>query len=423
MTQLSMFMDEEIGLVDLPGNPVTQGAPVAAAPEPVPLIQVVPAPQDPPELLLSMTSEGIIVRDQTRSCVSGLLPVLMPKLKTTPTLHWLQTKIPARLFRQVLGFFLWTFQKYRGESQVRLYYNTSTHEWAVVVAPQEISTGLSTRELATHEDRAAAFSEVAGPQWSCQGTIHHHCDIGAFQSGTDHANEKKQNGLHLTIGNLRSPVHSIHGRATFGGVAYNVELGEWLEGYENPDTLLASADDVEFPDEWTKRLVEAPPRAIQPWHYGGHGAYGAYGQYSDDDWTRPYWRGEHTTPHSQAVLPFETLEKLDNMPPGTKSCTTGIRITGIGAGREYHTISPLDSLREQKRKKRKGKGETLSPSCISPDLDKFLDESVDAIIDYFSTTVDLASSDPETGDPIPENVIQVFTATLRTRTIAALRNY
>lgn len=368
--------------------------PVSESP-PTGELTVIVNPPPPPEAELMLSKEGIVVRQQKRSCLEGFLPVLVPKLKETPKLQWNRTKIPASLFRQVLGFFLWTHRTYRGESQVRLYYNAQENLWDIVVAPQEVSTGLSTRELASHADRIAAFAHVASDQWSCQGTIHHHCSIGAFQSGTDRNDEKMQNGLHITIGCLDDDVYAIHGRATFGGVEYTVELGDWLEGYEAPNTLLGKADTVEFPEVWTTRLVKveyAQHRYNTPMGFGGQTIYGAYwDDYYSQQNRNPWPADRHGRSHEankdtkvelwvgrdRTLTPQEREEErelaelqtyLKDEPPGSMVCHAGVR--GVGAGREYEISSDRKKLPKHLREPSKSVAATYRKFLDAEDIAK-----------------------------------------------------
>lgn len=138
--------------------------------------------------------------------------VVVPSVTTMPKSKWTGGKIPVALWRQILAFFKWSYDTTHSETQVRLFYNFDTGEWRAHAFPQEKNSGMTTRELPDHPNRAVDEQLFIGFEpW---GTVHHHCGACAFQSGTDKDNEESQAGLHVTVGLMDRKEHDLHTRVT-----------------------------------------------------------------------------------------------------------------------------------------------------------------------------------------------------------------
>ena len=131
--------------------------------------------------------------------------------------------IAPELWHQVLSFFRWTHKEMQSESQVRLYVNHQLGRWGAWAFPQEARTGMNARELPVQEQpeqaraRFAAWQSEPSDDWRYFGTVHHHCSASAFQSSTDEANERNQDGLHLTVGRMDAEHHDVHARFYYSG--------------------------------------------------------------------------------------------------------------------------------------------------------------------------------------------------------------
>jgi hypothetical protein len=202
--------------------------------------------------ILSLREEGLF---------AGWLPIEPPaELALADTnLRWLGVPLSAFWWNRVKAFFAWTYSTYGGESQLRMFYNSAEKKWCLWALPQEISQGLSTRELEHDPQRTKILSEIQRFGYGPIGTIHHHCGISAFQSGTDRNDEKHQFGIHITLGNLNSPTWSSHWRITYRGVEYTQTQG--LEALvEQPDLTKPTDQEVQdnCPANWKKMMKEAP---------------------------------------------------------------------------------------------------------------------------------------------------------------------
>ncbi len=219
-----------------------------------------------------------------------------------PEYIWHGGKISLALWKQITAFFEHTQRSHSCESQVRLYYNRLTGEWAAWAYPQRLGTGMFTKEideatgeLAERRDRQRAqFSTRDG--WEEFGTVHHHCTASAFQSGTDSNDEKDRVGLHITVGHITQNTYDLHWRVTFkqgkNVLFYNaagLDLSDWFEPPADlalvPPKYRAKIDvqaaivdllkqpdpTVPFPEEWRNNLIA--PVVVQRTHYQGGGQH------------------------------------------------------------------------------------------------------------------------------------------------------
>lgn len=216
--------------------------------------------------------------------------------------------IPVDVWKQVLAFFQWTYDTTHSESQVRLFVNTKTRTWEAWAFPQEARTGMTARELDTPEKnkQRAAFADDAG--WVYFGTVHHHCSCSAFQSGTDFANERDQDGLHITIGNMASQRYDLHARFYLGGFGFEPDMSKfWFIGKEAANMVppelwntvaryqmtMKVPPNTQFPDVWKENLIEVKStfpgsQTGTPWTppYTGGGSYNSSGR----DYDIPLWQ-------------------------------------------------------------------------------------------------------------------------------------
>jgi hypothetical protein len=194
---------------------------------------------------------------------AGLFDCLMEHkvAETTATFNWTGPKIKAEMWQQVLAFFRWSQVNHKSEAQVRLFVHAE-HGWLAWAFPQEGGTSLSTKEI----DNEAAKTQRANlipPGYVAFGTIHHHCNISAFQSGTDRNDEEKVDGLHITIGDLEKPKYSMDARLYLKGNKFEPNLGAfWEISAEHQSHILWMADmgyDPEkVPNHISKHLMCLP---------------------------------------------------------------------------------------------------------------------------------------------------------------------
>ncbi len=206
---------------------------------------------------------------------------------TTASFKWEGPKmnVPNRVWwDQVMAFFEWSQREHRSEAQVRVFVNPTTREWQAWAFPQKGKLGMATTELPDHPQFSLQRPRF-GDDWTYYGTIHHHCGAGAFQSGTDSANEIVLDGLHITIGKIGSARYEIDARVYQSRFRLNnVRLDTFWDVSELKSTIPAHLKsllpvDVDarlaafemcvpplpettFPEIWKENyIIEAPPVA------------------------------------------------------------------------------------------------------------------------------------------------------------------
>jgi len=265
-----------------------------------------------------MTSElvqlvkGVPVTYQDMGLVAGNLAVMLDTLQE-PVFEWKGERIPSYLWKQIVSFMCYTDKKYYSEAQLRLVYQPEHDWWDVVVLPQYVGTGMSSKEIADHKNREAILAQYEG--WKEWGTVHHHCAGVAFQSGTDLNDEKEKNGVHITLGHIGSEVMSAHCRVSFRTLFYGTVLEDWVEGDE---PLVATT--AVFPEAWKDQLFLKPkPVAVQTVWAGWMGAkpgrrfHVPLSSCKDPhDWTTPSWKeDEDLGPDDDTVEEGEDTVAID----------------------------------------------------------------------------------------------------------------
>lgn len=147
--------------------------------------------------------------------------------------QWHGKKIPLAMWKDILAFMKQSYDKFRSETLIFLYYdeNNSNNPWSFWVPPQETAgmTVKSSPDHPTFQSQRALFPDTMF------GTVHHHCSTSAFQSGTDEADEVKREGLHFTVGKLNDVDNiDVHFRMTLAGAHADLPAGSYIEMEETP---------------------------------------------------------------------------------------------------------------------------------------------------------------------------------------------
>jgi hypothetical protein len=222
-------------------------------------------------------NNGQLLAQQSLTLYEGMLPVFVDKIDN-PTINWKGAKMDETLWKQIVSFMKWTYKEYNSEAQLRLYYNEVTNKWGVAVLPQEVGTGMTSREIANADGREEWFAKFdAGLGWREAGTVHHHCSCSAFQSGTDYNDEKNKNGIQITLGGMDSDTsHSFHSRVAFRNVMYKAVPEQWIETsvFEHQGSERVPSSAEAFPEDWKKHLFVRPPVQVTGYASSGYSAYG-----------------------------------------------------------------------------------------------------------------------------------------------------
>lgn len=145
---------------------------------------------------------------------------------------WVQCnlpKIPAKLVWQIKHFFKEVTDQFKTEVNVILYFNKQDQSYKIVVPQQNVSHGgvAYRRESLIHDPDMVDYLRV--------GTIHSHCDFGAFHSGTDQHDETDFDGLHCTFGNNHLDDFTIVASVVVNGHRLMISPLNVLEGVEHID--------------------------------------------------------------------------------------------------------------------------------------------------------------------------------------------
>jgi len=108
-------------------------------------------------------------------------------------------KIPYSMFDKIYEFFKYIYKKHKAEVAVLLWYNFNTKEWETEVPKQTVGGGSVNY---TRDEEWA--NDMIQKGFICVGTIHSHCEMSAFHSGTDDHDEYNFDGVHITIGKVLS---------------------------------------------------------------------------------------------------------------------------------------------------------------------------------------------------------------------------
>ena len=162
--------------------------------------------------------------------VRGYMPVPIPK--ADPILHWHGPKIDLVTAWFPALKFMADYVEH--EVVLRLFMTRDKKEILIFPLTQIYGTGMSVKEDILKEER----------EWWAQeglieaGTLHSHCNGGAFASSTDTNDERNRDGLHLTVGKLKADQYDLHARMVWT-----------VPGEERDGKLIrASAVTVQQPD-------------------------------------------------------------------------------------------------------------------------------------------------------------------------------
>lgn len=269
---------------------------------------------------------------------------------------YLGPKIPPEEWNKVLSFFKWTYDTTKSESQVRFYVNPELGTWKAWAYPQKARMGMTAEEIPCKDadDQRAQFADG----WIYFCTVHHHCSAGAFQSGTDEANERSQDGLHITVGDMNQNKHTLHARFYLQSMKFEPDMSEfWSIGDElllmlPPEVWdrvaryqMTMPSEVAFPDQWKTNLIEIKSLPLPNTGYTGYTPQGHWeGLYSGKDNGKP------------------TYTTLDNRTPWEKELDAARDFLIMAAERKATAEDVRDFFEE------------LDTNCLFEDLVKACDD-------------------------------------------------
>lgn len=213
--------------------------------------------------------------------VPGVIEIVLEhECKKTSGAFRSHVKIPPDEWNKVLAFFKWTYDTWKSESQVRLFANTTNGEIRAWAFPQKADTGMTAKEIEDHENFGPQRAQFPDPTWLYFGTVHHHCDGGAFQSHTDREDETTKDGLHITVGKLGGQEYDMDARLYIlkhkfvpdMSLFYDVSgmraewFPDWTLKFAPPDDIIArmlmcqpAPAETVIPQQWKDNVITPPP--------------------------------------------------------------------------------------------------------------------------------------------------------------------
>jgi PRTRC genetic system protein A len=126
--------------------------------------------------------------------------------------------IPASLLAEIVSFFREVFEVHRAEAVVLLYFSRDEGRYRMKIPKQQVAGGHCRYEIGP---------TPAG--WLRVGTIHSHASADAFHSELDDEDERHDDGLHMTIGNLDGEA-SVVCSLVVDGRRFTLKPSEVFEG-------------------------------------------------------------------------------------------------------------------------------------------------------------------------------------------------
>lgn len=174
----------------------------------------------------------------------------LPELPFEARFYQDMPKIPASVVGQAWSFFKAVFAAKGSEAMAFITWDGTAY--GLFVPPQT-----------AHHAGVKAKVDTIPSGAALVGSIHSHCDFGAFHSGTDTHDADGHDGIHITLGHVnREDEPEIAIMASFSKIHFTLKPEDTIEGI----TLTA------HPAEWLERVSKPePPQAYtSPWIAGGH---------------------------------------------------------------------------------------------------------------------------------------------------------
>ena len=140
---------------------------------------------------------------------------------------WNGQKIPFCLWRVCIAFLAKSQELHDSEALIYLFYHEKTNTWKAWAPPQKV-IGMkveSSPNIKKYKDQRNSI----GPGYIPIGTIHHHCNGAAGQSGIDKADEANKEGIHITLGYMEQKLYDWHARVIFNEEYNGINPDDWIE--------------------------------------------------------------------------------------------------------------------------------------------------------------------------------------------------
>ncbi len=209
-----------------------------------------------------VSGNGLWLHKEESIC-TGFVPVnnisCLPDLNAETFVNVKLPKIPAVFVWKIKEFFRKVVAEYRSESEVSLYFNKELGIYKIYVPKQEVShASVKYQRIGTtHLPEFDGFLEV--------GTIHSHCDFGAFHSGVDVGDEHNFDGLHITFGHNDKDTFSISASLVVNGFRTKVKPVTVLEGISRESAQPVDKDEFFSLEPISDELKEVYREEVNVW--------------------------------------------------------------------------------------------------------------------------------------------------------------
>lgn len=271
--------------------------------------------------------------------------------------------VPAELCSQILDFFQRIWEKHHAEAEVILTARIEVEEgiprikeWRPFIPTQKVST--TGVESAYDPAHIAKGHQVVG-------TVHSHCNFGAFHSGTDTNDARGMDGLHMTIGHVDKPRIEVAAMVSVNGMRVNYDwsrvadfnkLGtvtapKWWDNYVTPSNDVRGEKAPVGMKNFEKfKTTGSGNSGHTRFAWGDDDYYSSYGNYGGNGYRTPVgqtdWRS--TQKKVETSPPTKTLadlrkedEKSENtalLPADTKNLRDDTRSTDGDYELEYERL-------------------------------------------------------------------------------------
>lgn len=174
---------------------------------------------------------------EARGQVSGLYTIEQKASISVP-------KLPLTALNPIIHFFIWSADKHSSEAMVYLYYNSTTKKY-MAIPPKQTVTGMHIK-YGIMPKQPRGYKPV--------GTIHSHVDMTAFHSGPDDTDQHTFDGIHITIGKVRSGNPEFDVRLYIDKTHYSVKTEHFIEQPIKPKLV--------FPKIWETAVEKKIEQAI-----------------------------------------------------------------------------------------------------------------------------------------------------------------
>ena len=164
-----------------------------------------------------LARDGYYLRKSNRLFDAVVKIAALPDFdEVAESVKWNAPKIPSKIIDESLEFFRAVHDEHKSEAIVLLAFDRGS--WSIVVPEQKVSP-------ASLKYECPAGANLAG-------TIHSHCGMGAFFSGTDTNDVANFDGVHIVLGRIDRREYEIEVGVYVNGRLFKGEPGNVIEGYE-----------------------------------------------------------------------------------------------------------------------------------------------------------------------------------------------